>query len=66
MRMGAFAAVDFQYGMPSAVAKPADNKYPLFDSALLALHLTNTDLKDLQSRTQNLYETLRGERDYVR
>lgn len=66
MRMGQFAAQDFQFGIPVAVAKPKDNKMPIWDSALLALNLNNQDLADLQSRVQDLYATLRGERDYRR
>ena len=66
MRMGSFASPDFQFGIPVAVAKPRDNKMPIWDSALLALNLNNQDLADLQSRVQDLYATLRGERDYRR
>ena len=66
MRIGSFPSSDFQFGIPANVAKPKNNKYPLFDSELLALNLSNQDLQDLQSRVQSLYETLRGARDYVR
>lgn len=66
MRMGTFASPDFQFGIPVAVAKPRDNKMPIWDSALLALNLNNQDLADLQSRIADLYATLRGSRDYRR
>lgn len=65
MRMGSFAASDFQFGIPLAIAKPADNKYPLWDPELVALSLSNQDLQDLQARVQSVYETLRGKRDYL-
>jgi hypothetical protein len=64
--MGAFSSPDFEFGIPVAVAKPADNRLPIWDSALLALNLNNQDLADLQSRVQDVYATLRGERDYRR
>jgi hypothetical protein len=64
--MGTFASPDFQFGIPVAVAKPRDNKMPIWDSALLALNLNNQDLADLQSRIADLYATLRGSRDYRR
>lgn len=66
MRMGVFSNPDFQFGTPAAVVKPRDNRMPLWDSALLALGLKNEELADLQSRVQDVYQTLRGERDYRR
>lgn len=66
MRMGTFSTPDFQFGIPVAVAKPRNNKMPVWDSALLALNLSNEDLADLQSRVADVYATLRGERDYRR
>lgn len=66
MRMGTFSNPDFQFGIPAAVAKPRDNRMPIWDSALLALGLKNEELADLQSRVQDVYATLRGERDYPR
>ena len=66
MRMGQFSNPDFQFGIPAAVAKPRNNKMPIWDSALLALGLKNEDLADLQSRVADVYATLRGERDYRR
>lgn len=65
MRVGAFQAVDFQFGIPASIAKPADNNYPIFDSELLSMSLSNQDLQDLQARIQAVYETLRGARDYM-
>lgn len=66
MRMGTFSNPDFIFGTPVAVAKPKDNKMPLWDSALLALNLNNEDLADLQARVNDVYLTLRGERDFRR
>lgn len=66
MRMGTFASPDFQFGIPVAVAKPRNNRMPLWDSALLALNLSNEDLADLQSRVNDVYLTLQGQRDFRR
>lgn len=66
MRTGAFSAADFQFGTPIAVAKPADNKYPLFDPQLLALGLNNTDLQDLSARVNDVYDTLRAANQFVK
>lgn len=66
MRMGTFASPDFQFGIPVAVAKPRNNRMPLWDSSLLALNLNNEDLADLQARVNDVYATLRGERDFRR
>ena len=60
MRMGAFPATDFRFGIPTAILKPANNNYPLFDQALLDLNLSNEDLQDLQQRTNALTDALRG------
>lgn len=66
MRMGTFASPDYQFGIPVAVAKPKDNKMPLWDSSLLALNLSNEDLSDLQTRVNEVYQSLRAERDFRR
>jgi hypothetical protein len=64
--MGTFSSPDFQFGVPVAVAKPRDNRMPIWDSALLALNLKNQDLADLQSRVTDVYNTLKAQRDYRR
>ena len=66
MRIGSFPSTDFQFGIPAAVLKPQDNKYPIFDPALLALNLSDTDLQDLFNRVNDVYAAEKAARDQAK
>ena len=67
VRMGSFAAPTTTWGLPSNIDRPTNNDYgSLYDAALLNLGgLSQADLQDLQGRIQDLYETLKAERQYA-
>lgn len=68
MRSGSFSRSGVSYGLPLSYVHPEDNKQPpQFVSELedAALGLTLEQKQELQDRIDDLFATLRGERDYV-
>lgn len=63
MRLGSFPSTDYRFGIPSSIAKPANNDFPIWDESLLSLNLSNEDLADLQARADALFAALTGSRD---
>jgi len=68
MRKGSFSQGAISYGAPLGYIHPPDNTLPpQFDPLLddAALGLSDAQKADLQDRIDDLFDTLRGERDYL-
>lgn len=65
-RVGQFSGGTEGYGRALSFVHPTDNDFEKgrYDPALLALHLAPSDLEDLQSRVQDLYRSLQGDREW--
>jgi hypothetical protein len=68
-RRGSFSKGYVEYGAPLSFVHPQDNVMPkpfvdeLYDPSL---GLTDEQREELQDRIDDLYGTLRGERDYLK
>ena len=68
MRSGNFSRGRVSYGLPLSYVHPEDNSQPpQFVSELedASLGLTLEQKQELQDRIDDLYGTLKGERDYL-
>lgn len=68
-RSGEFSRGAVAYGTPLNIVHPRNNKMPReFVNALYdpGLDLTLAQQEELQQRIDDLYQTLRGERDFTR
>ena len=63
-RSGSFSAPNFALGVPIGVVKPRDNRVPLYDAALSALHANQATTQDLQSEVDELAAAMTLARDY--
>lgn len=67
-RRGRFSKGFVPYGAPLSYVHPSDNRLPshlIPELEDAALGLTLDQQLDLQDRIDDLYQTLRGERDYL-
>lgn len=67
-RRGSFTKAGVDYGIPLSFVHPQDNKMPgpfIPELQNAALSLTLTQQQDLQDRIDDLYQTLKGERNYL-
>ena len=67
MRQGSFSKGAVSYGQPLSFIHPIDNLMPpQWDTVLddATLGLTDAQKQELQDRIDDLYATIRGERDY--
>lgn len=65
-RRGSFSRGGVLYGVPLSLVHPIDNRYPpqFIDDITGLGNLTLEQMQDLQDRVDDLYESLKGERDY--